>query len=108
MSTFKEKNVLLIGDAESCLIAVSAGVDHYLFNHNCSELNGFLRDNYEKYGVFIVLTNVLEECREVDKFLKNIDALVVAVDHPSVMKKIEPRSYYEKLAVKYLGQRIQL
>lgn len=108
MSAYKERSVILIGDTASCLIAASAGIDYYVFNNNCNELYSFLTGSIEKYGVFIVLTTVLEKCREVDKLLRNIDALVVAVDHPSVMKEVEPKSHYEKLAVKYLGQKVQL
>lgn len=108
MSSIKERKVVIIGDLESCLIGVAAGIDYYVFKEDCSELSRFIQSGAENYGVFIVLNQVIEKCPSVKSLLDSLDALVVKLDYPSVMKMVEPRELYEKMIAKFVGKRIPL
>lgn len=108
MSSIKEKKVVIIGDLESCLIGVAAGIDYYVFKGDCGDLSRFIQNNAEIYGVFIVLNQVIENCPSIRSLLDSLDALVVKLDHPSVMRMVEPKELYEKMIAKFVGKKIPI
>ncbi len=104
----REKKVLIIGDPALCLIGAAAGTDYFIFRNNCDELFSFLKKETEAHGVYIVLRNIIESCRGLYEELMGRDALTVVIDSPETLEKIDPREYYEKLLIKYVGMKISL
>ncbi|MET1159935.1 MAG: hypothetical protein ABWW65_03150 [Thermoprotei archaeon] len=102
-----EKPILVIGDINLSVIGVAAGTDYYVFRGKCSELNNYLgSERVSKYGVFIIARNVFEKCKEMFKNIESADALVIIVDQPQALKKVDPKKYYEELIAKFIGMRI--
>ncbi|MCS7128230.1 MAG: hypothetical protein N3E36_03520 [Sulfolobales archaeon] len=106
-----EKRILLIGDKVMCLMGAAAGIDsiEYL-GGNCREIEEFLKSEWSKYGVMILVKNVVDECSSLRKFLSELpeEVLVTIVEHPKLIAEADPRKYYEELLKKYIGLLVQL
>ena len=104
----REKKIVVIGDAILCLIGAAAGADYYVFKEDCSELENFLEERIDEYGVLIIGRNVVDKCRVLYDRLMRTDVLTIVVDPPKVMREIDPKKYYEDLITKFVGMKISL
>ncbi|RLG81298.1 MAG: hypothetical protein DRO13_01560 [Thermoprotei archaeon] len=104
----REKNIVIIGDVITCLIGVAAGLDHLVFRENCKDIDDFISENIDRYGVFIVTREVANACRESMDKLEEAGVLAIVIESPRIAKEVEPRKFYEGLIAKFIGMGISL
>lgn len=108
MTAIKERKVLVVGDPAICLIGAAAGCDYYIFRNDCKDLLNYIKERADAYGVYIISRNTINKCKDINLELSKLDALVVIIDSPETLRKIDPKKYYEELMTKYVGMKINL
>ncbi|OYT40887.1 MAG: hypothetical protein B6U89_00660 [Desulfurococcales archaeon ex4484_58] len=104
----RENKILVIGDANLCIIGAAAGTDYYVFRGECRDLSTYIDEHLNDYGVYIVARDVYNRCEnELRKILES-EYLLIIIDPPKIMKEIDPKKYYEELVTKFVGMKISL
>lgn len=104
----REKEIIVIGDVNLCIIGVAAGTDYYVFREDCNDLSTFINEKINDYGVYIVSREVYNKCNNLFKQLSEKGYLVIVIDPPKILRKIEPKKYYEEMITRFIGMKIEL
>lgn len=109
-SLFPEKKILILGDPVLGLIGVAAGADALIYKDNCSETIEELKKNAHSYNIIIYFREIELKCRELSPILNDLrqHALLIPLDHPREVGKIDVSEYYRSIVKKYLGVSIEL
>jgi len=107
---FPEKKILVLGDPILGLIGVAAGADALIYRDNCSETVEELKKNLHNYSVIIYFREMESRCKNLSILLNEFrqHGLVIALDNPREVEKIDVIEYYRSIVKKYLGVSIEL
>jgi len=106
----KTGKIIVIGDEPLSLIAAAAGVDYYVFKHDCSELREFINKSIRQYDVVIYLSTIESECLDLVEYMKKIhsEGVFLMIEHPMEGMRIDPREYYRNIARRILGIEVEI
>ena len=107
-SRFGRKDILIIGDKIIATIGVAAGIEACIVDPNECELPDKIKGNITKYGVIIILENIIEKCKNIkDLVYKYFDEiLIVVIPPPERISEADLKKHYREFIRKIIGLRI--
>lgn len=107
-SRLDRKDILIIGDKIVATIGAATGIEACIVDPNECELPDKIKRDITKYGVIIILENIIDKCRNIkDLMYKYFDEiLIVVIPPPERISEADLKKRYGEFIRKIVGLKI--